>query len=262
MIPVLMYHSIGNEDHSGRHAYFQTAVSPETFSEQMEHLHRGGYRTCTPAEAVALLASSAGTGERIVVITFDDGYRDFYFHAFPVLSQFRFSATVFLPTSYIGRSAKDFKGRKCLTWPEIRELQRHGMAFGSHTVSHPQLRTLDRVAIEKELTDSKKAIEDSTGLPVESFAYPYAFPQVDIEFRRMLRSVLQAAGYRSGVCTIVGRTSPDSDPYFLERLPVNDADDAALFEAKLRGAYDWVGWLQSTAKKVRSVHAGLEPAEL
>jgi len=257
VIPVLMYHSVGNEDHGGRHAYFQTSVSPATFFAQMQHLHRGGYRTCTPGEAVVLLGSSAGATERTVVITFDDGYCDFYRHAFPVLSQFQFTATMYLPTRYIGQRVRKFKGRECLTWPEVRELQKFGMSFGSHTVTHPQLRTLERNAIERELVDSRKAVEDNTGCAAESFAYPYAFPQADGEFRKMLRGALQAAGYQNGVCTMVGRVSRHSDSYFLERLPVNNADDDALFQAKLTGAYDWVGWLQSMVKKARSAHAGL-----
>jgi len=261
VIPVLMYHSIGDEDHAGRHAYFQTSVSPATFSAQMQHLHREGYRTCTPGEAVAaLLSSSSGATERIVIITFDDGFRDFYSRAFPVLSQFQFTATMYLPTSCIGQSAKTFKGRQCLTWSEIRELQKYGMSIGSHTVTHPQLRTLDRNAIQRELVDSRKAIEDNTGCAAESFAYPYAFPQADGKFRKMLRDTLRAAGYQNGVCTIVGRASRQSDPFFLERLPVNNADDAALFQAKLTGAYDWVGWFQSGVKKARLLGRGLSPA--
>jgi hypothetical protein len=67
----------------------------------------------------------------------------------------------------------------------------------------------------------------------------------------MLREILGEAGYRYGVCTRIGRAGAASDPLFLERLPVNGADDTALLAAKMAGAYDWVGGLQSLVKRVR-----------
>src|ERR1035437_7820808 len=143
-------------------------------------------------------------------------------------------------------------GRDCLTWSEVRELQRYGISFGSHTVTHPQLRDLGKDDIEKELVNSKKAIEEKTGREVDSFAYPYAFPQTDAEFKKRLRESLHRAGYRSGVCTIVGRAGHGSDPLFMERLPMNGFDDLALFQAKLAGAYDWISKSQSVVKTAKA----------
>lgn len=190
-----------------------------------------------------------------VVITFDDGFLDFYTEAFPILQRFDYSATMYLPTAFIADSTTLFNGRPCLTWSNVRELQDYGMEFGSHTVTHPQLRSVSRSDIHKELADSKKTIEDKTGRAAESFAYPYAFPQVDTQFKRALQETLEKAGYRNGVCTIVGRANRSSNPFFLERLPVNDLDDEPFLDAKLRGAYDWVGSLQSAVKRARSLAA-------
>jgi peptidoglycan/xylan/chitin deacetylase (PgdA/CDA1 family) len=187
-----------------------------------------------------------------VVITFDDGYRDFYHQAFPILNQFGFSATVFLPTAYIAENPASFKGTNCLTWTEVRQLSKHGILFGSHTVTHPQLWELSRAAVNQELANSKKTIEEKLGCAVESFAYPYAFPQADTDFTRMLRDSLRQAGYENGVCTIVGRANRKSEPFFLERLPVNCCDDAALFAAKLTGAYDWISGFQYVSKMVKA----------
>jgi len=256
-IPILMYHSILEDDESGVHGYYRTATSPKAFAQQMEQLHQAGYRTCSLAEAVAQLGSESGIGAKSVVITFDDGYRDFYLNAFPVLSRFGQKATMFLPTAYIGESPIEFKGKECLTWAEVRELEKHGILFGSHTVTHPQLATLDRRAIEKEIVDSKKAIEEKTGSVVHSFAYPYAFPQSNGEFKGMLRELLQGAGYRNGVCTMVGRAGCRSEPLFMERLPINSLDDEALLEAKLTGGYDWVSRPQSASKALHATIQGI-----
>jgi peptidoglycan/xylan/chitin deacetylase (PgdA/CDA1 family) len=253
-IPILMYHSISDDDESRSHPYYRTGTSPRTFALQMEQLHLAGYQTCSPAQAVAQLRAKTAKASKQVVITFDDGYSDFYKKAFPSLNQFSFSATVYLPTAYIGESPLQFKGRDCLTWSEVRELENEGILFGSHTVTHPQLSGLSKDAVKMEITDSRKSIEDKTGHAVDSFAYPYAFPQADSDFRKMLRDTLVTAGYSNGVCTMVGKARYGSDPLFMERLPINDLDDKALLKAKLAGAYDWIAKPQSI-RKVAKIRA-------
>jgi peptidoglycan/xylan/chitin deacetylase (PgdA/CDA1 family) len=249
-IPILMYHSITDTEESHAHAYYRTKTSPAVFAAQMKCLHENGYTTCSPAQAVQQLR--AQTAAKLVVITFDDGYRDFYCDAFPILLQYSYTATVYLPTAYIGETPLQFKGTDCLTWAEIRELSQHGILFGSHTVTHPQLRELRHVALREELANSKNAIEEKLGGAVDSFAYPYAFPQADTDFTNMLRDSLSRAGYQNGVCTIVGRANCKSEPLFMERLPVNSCDDPSLFSAKLAGAYDWVATSQYVSKMVKT----------
>jgi peptidoglycan/xylan/chitin deacetylase (PgdA/CDA1 family) len=250
-IPILMYHSISDQDESGSRAYFRTCTGPRLFADQMEHLHSQGYSTCSLDEALAYLRAGEHAATKPVVITFDDGYADFYRQAFPILNQYGFSATVFLPTAYIGDRPLQFKGKDCLTWAEVRELNHHGIVFGSHTVTHPQLRELSPPDIKEEIFNSKKTIEERLGHAVDSFSYPFAFPQSDTEFKTMLRDLLSSAGYQNGVCTIVGRGTYDSDPFFIERLPVNSADDNVLLQAKLVGAYDWISTPQRLVKMAK-----------
>ena len=249
-----MYHSITDKNELAVHPYYKTTTAPTVFRVQMEYLHRNGYETWTPAQAIEFVMSRAKLDGKKVVITFDDGYGDFYRTAFPELSRFGFTATVYLPTAFIGKS---FKGHECLMWSEVTELQNHGISFGSHTVNHPQLHALDRNAISREITESKGTIEQKTGQPIDSFAYPYAFPKTDAPFKSMFRTLLVEAGYKNGVCTAVGRATWKSDPYFIERIPVNGCDDDALFQAKLTGAYDWVGQSQTLFKMARSARVSV-----
>lgn len=250
-IPILMYHSVAEEDESAVPPYYRIAITPSQFLRQMTFLHEQNYRCVSMASAVGLLQAGEGTAAKTVAITFDDGYRNFCRHAFPAIQRFGFTATVFLPTASIGHRPMTFNRRECMTWGDVRELQQHGICFGSHTVSHPQLHGLDREEVREEILRSRQTIEDRTGAAVDSFAYPYAFPQTDGPFKAMLRAMLEESGYRYGVCTRIGRAGIKSDPLFLERLPVNSADDPALLEAKLEGAYDWVGVMQSLAKRMR-----------
>ena len=250
-IPILMYHSIADEDEAGVHAYYRTATTPSVFAQHMKHLSDHGYSTINVAEAVKFLQNGSPT-KKCAVITFDDGYSDFYRHAFPTLSRYNFSATVFVPTAYIGTRPIRFKGKDCLTWNEIRELRNHGIYFGSHTVTHPQLSSLDASAVKSEIVNSKQVLEENIGGCVDSFAYPYAFPEQNASFVRMLRDTLIDAGYHQGVSTRIGTARPQEDRYFLRRLPMNSLDDIPLFDAKLRGGYDWLYRMQYASKFVRA----------
>jgi peptidoglycan/xylan/chitin deacetylase (PgdA/CDA1 family) len=170
----------------------------------MRHLRESNHRVIGLGEAVKAIGGAADASRKRVVITFDDGFEDFYTRAFPVLTQYGLRATVFLPTAFILESAAKFKGRDCLTWNQVRELHRAGVDFGSHTVSHPQLTTLSPHELQREVADSKRIIEDKLGCAVESFAYPYAFPDTDRTFKQRLREILAQAGYANGVSTTIG----------------------------------------------------------
>lgn len=247
-IPILMYHSVAKEAETGIHAYYRTTTAPESFATQMSYLRENGYEATSLGHAISHLQDRVPCSQKLVVITFDDGYRDFYTEAFPILERHGFTATVFLPTAHIGSRALLFKGRLCLNWGEIRELHQSAVSFGSHTVTHPQLRELSPSAIQREIVISKKTIEQNLGCAVESFAYPFAFPETELVFKQKLRDLLSDAGYKYGVCTSIGMAHRGADPMFMKRLPMNSCDDLRLFGAKLVGAYDWCSMPQYLVK--------------
>jgi len=267
-IPILMYHSISKDAEDGIHPYYRINTSPDVFTTHMKFLHENNYKVIGLDQATKML-KSAGTSfgantndsslafnqqnkhnkPRFAVITFDDGYHDFYTGAFPVLQNYDYRTTVFLPTGFIDNKNK-LKGKCHLTWKEILELSNNGISFGSHTVTHPQLKFLQKKDIEFELRQSKEVIEDKLGKPAESFSYPYAFPEEDKEFTKYLRGVLQKYGYKHGASTRIGMTSKKDDIYFMKRIPVNSCDDLLLFKTKLNGTYDWLYYLQYMYKQL------------
>lgn len=243
-IPVLMYHSISDDEETG-HPYYWTNTRPQVFAEHMQFLSAHGYRTVD----LQHLPRAVPDG-RTVVITFDDGFRDCYDRAFPVLIAHNFSATVFLATSFVNRTL--FNGKACLNWNQIAEMSEKGIQFGSHTHSHPRLWDLTRPQIAEELLQSKQLLEEKLGCEVDAFSYPFRYPEENREFRNLIGEELAKAGYRQCVTTIIGRFRRGDDLITIKRLPVNSADDVRLLDAKLKGFYDWLHTPQYVSKTIRS----------
>jgi peptidoglycan/xylan/chitin deacetylase (PgdA/CDA1 family) len=250
-LPILMYHGISDAPERGS-AYYKVNTAPGVFERQLRFLKERGYSTISLSEAVRLLSRRESPGARKIVITFDDGFRNFYINAFPILQKFGFSATMFLPTAFIGTARKSFKGVECMTWDEVRELRKAGVEFGSHTVTHSKLVELNWADVERELRDSKTEMETQLSAGISTFAYPFAFPQGNPVFVQKLADALVENGYRCCLTTEVGRARPGDNVYRLKRLPVNSEDDCGLFRAKLEGGYDFMAVPQAMIKRLKS----------
>jgi peptidoglycan/xylan/chitin deacetylase (PgdA/CDA1 family) len=242
-VPILMYHSISDNLFGKSHPYSHINTSPEVFRRQMRYLHQEGYRSVDLNELVRGFEDGSDL-RKTVVLTFDDGYQDFLAEAMPILKQYGFIATVFLATGRIQQTSMRLEGVDYLTWNEVRELHQEGIRFGSHTVTHPDLRCLGPEQIEYELGYSKEVIEQHLGTAINSFAYPFPFPEENTDFTRLLLDELENQGFENGVTTILGRASLRHNRFFLPRLPVNTWDDHSFFRAKLAGGYDWAHWPQ------------------
>ncbi len=251
-IPILMYHTIADECSNGVRPYYETRTSVARFAEHLNWLQANEYRAVGLDSLSA--ADAEGTALKKVVITFDDGFQDFYTLAAPMLAEKGFTATMFVPTGYVSESRQQFKSRACMTWSEVRELHSAGFTFGSHTVTHPQLHSLSSNQIEYEVRTSKQTLEDQTGVSAGFFAYPYAYPETDRAFAERLRGTLQDCGYRAAVNTSIGTAIVGNGDFFLKRLPMNDWDDLALFRAKMEGAYDWMHTAQWLKKRLHRVN--------
>jgi peptidoglycan/xylan/chitin deacetylase (PgdA/CDA1 family) len=257
-LPILMYHGVSDGCGCRGSAYYCTVTSRAVFSQQMTLLRSLGYQGVSLEAGLAWLADHkcrSSDDRRSVVLTFDDGFRNVFTEANPILQKHGFSATVFLPTDYIHNQRRSFKGMECLTWGEVRELREQGILFGSHTVSHPKLVELCRNDVRRELRDSRRELEQRLGESVTAFAFPFAFPQGDESFVSSFRDLLAQAGYTSCVTTEIGRVRPGDDLFRLKRLPVNTHDDSALLRSKLSGDYDWMAVPQGAHKQLAKILA-------
>ena len=150
----------------------------------MKWLHEAGYQTLTLADC-AMQLRMAAFHPKTVVITFDDGYRDFYTDAYSSMRRYGYTATIFLATGRIQDTPARIDGADYLTWNEVSELHREGIEFGSHTVSHPDLRSLGPDEIDYELCFSKETIEDHLGSAVTIVCLPVCFPRGRSQLRQI-----------------------------------------------------------------------------
>ncbi len=203
----------------------------------MAYLAGGGYRVLPLAELADRLAARAPLPDRAVVLTFDDGFRDNYEHAFPVLQRYAMPATIFLVAGYVGTERLPvLTGApvvpRPLDWAQVREMHGRGIEFGSHTLTHPPLSRLPHDAAWREIRESRQVIEDHLGAPVRAFCYPRG------DFDRAVKAMVREAGYRVACTTRPGVNAARSDPFALRRTYVGPHDTPAEFARKLEGGYD------------------------
>ncbi len=142
----------------------------------MNLLRAGGYRVISLAKA--LQSFEAGpVASKDILLTFDDGYQDFYTVAFPILQEFGYSATVFPIVDAVGHW-NEWNRRAPyiayhLSWSQIEELVRAGIAFGCHTLSHHSLVRFEELRLHEELEVAQNLLAQRIGQPVEALSYPY-----------------------------------------------------------------------------------------
>ena len=228
-IAILTYHSL---DTSGS----VVSVTPNVFAAQMACVAGLGYRGLALRDAVTHREAHGSWPEKSVVLTFDDGYRNFFEQGLPVLVRHDFSATLFLASGHVGgeNGWADPPPRlgtlPLLSWDQAMGLSAAGMEIGSHSKSHPDLRQLAPLEIEGEIVGSRTEIADRIGRPVESFAYP--FGRVGNAARQVVRREFRAA------CTGVLKRAADEPLHELPRVDMFYLRSSASLEKLLNGQLD------------------------
>ena len=178
IIPILAYH------HIKRNPDNFIAISPEMFEKHLKYLKENGYTTITLDALYNYITKNKPLPEKPVILTFDDGNRNVYLNAVPLLKKYNFKATFFIYPLVIHP-----KGRSFMSISELKELHKLGFDVQSHTWSHPYLtkrgRNESRKAyinrIKKELVKSKNWLETTLNKRVEYLAYPFGVYNTEVE---------------------------------------------------------------------------------
>lgn len=223
--PILMYHSI-SDDLRGT-PLPKLKVSPRAFARQLDALARWGYQAVTLSQALG-----PDCPPRPAVLTFDDGFVDFYTTAWPLLRQRGMTATVFLVTDQMGGHnawdlAKGLPQEDLLSAAQVRELAGQGVEFGGHGHHHRDLTGLGDDELAAELSDCRRILTELLGRPPAVFAYPYGLHD------QRVRAAVAAAGFRVACTTQPGLLQPAHDPLALGRIMVKRSDTGLDFALKL-----------------------------
>lgn len=197
-VPILIYHYIAYNPNPKDRARDALSVPPDKFDAQMQYLSQNGYTPITLDTLYGIYSGQATAPAKPVVLTFDDGYIDFYTNAFPILRRFNFHAVSFIPTGLIG-------GGYYMNWNQIKEIASSGLVtFEGHTVHHVNLSSLSYAAALKELVDSKNILQANTGYPVNFIAYPNGSTNGNVQ------AAAKQAGYAGGIGTWYGKARGSS----------------------------------------------------
>jgi len=219
-VPILMYHYISQPPADADAIRLDLSVPPPLFEEHLAYLRQNGYETITMRDLTYALSGHEPLPPKPVIISFDDGYRDNYENAFPLLRKYGYTGIFFIFTQVI-----DTNNVRFITWDMVKEMHQAGMEFGSHSYRHSDLSGRDVDFLVYEILGSKEAIEARIGEPVRFFSYP-AGRYDDLAMR-----VVESANFWSAVTTQWGAEQAYADRFELPRIRIrgNDTvDDLAL----------------------------------
>lgn len=213
-IPVLYYHSVKPSEDN------EVTISPDKLYEQLKYLLDNGYTPLTLNELKEYLINNSSIPNKSIVITFDDGYMDNYYYAFPILKDLGIAATIFCITN-------ELNGEYYLSKEAIIEMSDYGIDIQSHTVTHPHLNTLTYEQQLVELKNSKEYLESILGKKVDSIAYPFGY------YNDTTIKAAADSGYTLGFTTKRGLSDRNDAFLKLDRIYVSSAYDLNTFKTIL-----------------------------
>lgn len=219
-VPIIYYHYIGNNPNLADKLRDNLSVTPDKFDQQMAYLASNGYTPITLDTLYATLQGQATLPSKPIVLTFDDGYIDFYINAFGIIRKYNFHVVSFIPTGLMDQSYY-------LRWNMIKEMDSSGLvSFQAHSISHANLATLPPDQVVYQIVQSKKDLEEKLGHPVNFFAYPYgASNSYDWQ-------VVKKAGFLGAVGTWYGTTESDGNLFDMPRIKIAGEYSLNTFASK------------------------------
>ena len=205
-IPIIMYHYVEFVADPTDAIRKKLDTVPTAFEHQLKSLKDAGYETFFIKDIPDIFSGKIQYNPKSVIITFDDGYEDFYTDAYPILKKYNMKATQFIIYNFINRP-------NYMKESQIRDLSHGGLIeIASHTLNHTGLKGLSEKAARKEIFDSKQMLEEKFGITVSTFAYPYG------SFNAMAEQLVREAGYTAAVSVIPGIEQSEDNMFYLYRI--------------------------------------------
>jgi len=231
---VLAYHKVTDFEFGG------TWMPPGRFISQIDQLIDLGFNFINEDEFIAVIEGRRSGNKNEILLTFDDGYREFLFNVAPALKKRGIGALIFLVTSYIGKYNYwelnlPWRKFKHLDWDEIKELSKMGFSFGSHSMSHRDLTRLNPEELRDELILSRQKIREELHEEIKSFSYPFGRVNAGV------RDETSRAGYRAAFSMYPSFSNSEIDTFILRREGVYIIDNIFSLKNKLSsGTLFWI----------------------
>lgn len=229
---VLVYHSV--TDKLIKNDWEENTIPKDLFERQMKYLADNRYNIISCKQVIEYLRRGQKLPSRGVAITFDDGYKNNYINALPILQKYNFCATIFITPGFL----QDYSGdTRYLSCSEVINIEKSGIIdFGCHGLTHKALSRLDRKQLDEEITAGRRILEYLTHNKIELFAYPFGHSK---SFNTHVIEKVKGAGFIGAFTAIFGLNRLDTDPFLIRRNSVSWLDELGIFERHLMGAYDW-----------------------
>jgi len=203
-VPVFLYHYVEYVKDDPKKENF--ATPPSVLKAQIETLKIAGYTFITPDDLVNDFLGEITLPEKIIILSFDDGYMDFYTDVFPILKKEKVKAITYIVPNFLNRA-------NYMSTFQIKEIARSPfIEIGAHTMNHIWLKDIKKETAQYEIVQSRKILQEMLGAPINSFAYPYG------ALDRQTMNIVKDAGYTNAVSTIPGIMQTKQNKFFLYRL--------------------------------------------
>lgn len=220
-LPILMYHHIRDVLLVTDRSDIEFSVTPASLNEQLSFLHNEGYQTLGLNDLNDSLENGTPLPPKSVILTFDDGFRDFYTSAFPILKKYNLRAVMFYVAGYT-----NFPGY--MDQQMLLEIHNSGLVdVEGHTMTHQILVNQKPADLQREVVESKTLIESLLNKKINYFAYPYG------AFDQNVINAVNLAGYRLAFGTTPGTVLKQSQKYSLPRIGITGFDNLDRFKQKL-----------------------------
>ena len=229
-VPVLAYHRLSEGEAGSQNRYH---LAPAAFEAQLQWLHDNGYKTLTLEAFRACVWDGVPCPDQSVLITFDDGYRDTFEIAVPLLERYGMSATIFLPTAYVGGRAEwdaPFGTPPPLMgWDDVRAARERGIDFALHGAAHLPLTGLNAGAFAEDINRARAMFTAELGYASDAIAYPYA------DYDEPSARALWNLGLKLAFTMDRRRWRPGDNAMTIPRIEITGDTDLAGFARILNG---------------------------
>ncbi|MBI3576667.1 polysaccharide deacetylase family protein [Candidatus Gottesmanbacteria bacterium] len=217
-VPILLYHYISVNANKDDKTRTTLSTPPVIFEQQLQLLQSHGFATITLDELAAALDGKITLPAKSVMLTFDDGYADFYANAVPLLRKYGMRGIAFIPTGLIG-------GGNYMTWGQIEELAKTpNVIFAAHSIHHWALTNVSAKVLQQEVSESKRVLEGHVGYRVNWFAYPYGV------FNDAVVAAVRNAGFVGSATTLSGSWQYQSRLFYIPRYRAGTRTGASFLK--------------------------------